>query len=366
MRTSNRRSSLLLGATAPMLFLAGCAASPAIERADDARSSARRNSAPTAESAPFAQPPSEDGALAAAPKGEAEMQQGPSRSAEPPRAGNSGAEYSGKSTYDEAAPAARAPSAADSDYRAENRARGAGSAYKSAPSPIAPKKDVRPGLGTTWGETRTSHVSQVSFERQSSNNPSAVFQINYNDDQGILAQTGERSLNNFEPNYTESSGRFVSVEIVDPGGSPLLGLSRSDRTYVVGRDGDRYAIRIRNHDRQRFEVVASVDGLDVIDGSKAGFGKRGYILEPYGTLLIEGFRRSSSAIASFRFGSVADSYAGRTGSDRHVGVIGVAMFGERYNEPVYTDGEIDRRETADPFPGQYARPPHPRRGYDLQ
>jgi urate oxidase len=126
---------------------------------------------------------------------------------------------------------------------------------------------------------------------------------------------------------------------------------------VVGSDGDRYAIRIRNHDGQRVEVVATVDGLDVIDGTRAGFSKRGYIVDPYATLLIEGFRRSSSAIAAFRFGAVADSYAARTQSDRHVGVIGVAVFGERARAPEYSEDELRRRDSADPFPGRYARPP---------
>ena len=85
-----------------------------------------------------------------------------------------------------------------------------------------------------------------------------------------------------------------------------------------------------------------------------------------GTLTIEGFRRSSSAVAAFRFGSVANSYAALTSGDRNVGVIGVAVFAERSQPvprrptPVYTNREIEKRETADPFPRQYAQPPRPR------
>jgi hypothetical protein len=207
-------------------------------------------------------------------------------------------------------------------------------------------------------------VRPVDFSRESERSPFALFRIFYNDQTGILAQTGERSFEDFSPNYTESANRFVSVEIVDPNGSALLGLTQNNGTYVLGRDGDRYAIRIRNHERQRFEVVATVDGLDVIDGTKGHFGKRGYILDSYGTLMIEGFRRSGSSVAAFRFGSVADSYAARTSGDRNVGVIGVALFAERNPEPIYTNQEIERRETADPFPNQYARPPQPRRIYE--
>jgi hypothetical protein len=44
---------------------------------------------------------------------------------------------------------------------------------------------------------------------------------------------------------------------------------------------------------------------------------------------IDGWRTSLSEVAAFRFSSVRDSYAGRTGQDRNVGVIGVAFFRER-------------------------------------
>jgi hypothetical protein len=201
----------------------------------------------------------------------------------------------------------------------------------------------------------------VSFERHAFMNPTETFRILYNDESGILAQSGEDSLAAFDSNYATGKNGFVSVEIVDPNGIPLPGLSRGGKTYVAGTDGERYGIRVRNHGQYRFEIVATVDGLDVIDGTKGNFTKRGYILDSYGTLLIEGFRQSTSAVATFRFGAVADSYAARTQSDRNVGVIGVAVFAERGAVPEYTDREIQKRESADPFPGQFARPPQPPR-----
>ena len=57
--------------------------------------------------------------------------------------------------------------------------------------------------------------------------------------------------------------------------------------------------------------------------------KRGYILPAYGSATIDGFRTSLDQVATFRFSSVADSYAGRLGQARDVGVIGVAFFPER-------------------------------------
>ena len=62
------------------------------------------------------------------------------------------------------------------------------------------------------------------------------------------------------------------------------------------------------------------------------------------------------AVAAFRFGRVADSYAAQTGSDHNVGVIGLAIFAERGAR--WTRGELHRRDTADPFPQRdYAAPP---------
>jgi hypothetical protein len=113
---------------------------------------------------------------------------------------------------------------------------------------------------------------------------------------------------------------------------------------------------VRNATDARFEIVASVDGLDVIDGRPADPVRRGYLIDPHGVLAIDGFRTSDDAVAAFRFGRVADSYAAQTGSDRNVGVIGLAIFAERGAR--WTRGELHRRDTADPFPERgYAAPP---------
>jgi hypothetical protein len=104
----------------------------------------------------------------------------------------------------------------------------------------------------------------------------------------------------------------------------------SGRAYVLGTIGERYRIHITNPTSRRVEAVVSVDGLDAIDGKTASYDdKRGYVILPYGEVTIEGFRTSLDQVATFRFSSVRDSYAGRKGQDRNVGVIGVAFFPER-------------------------------------
>ena len=124
------------------------------------------------------------------------------------------------------------------------------------------------------------------------------------------------------------------VEVV-VNGVPLHEYAHDGRYFVEGSEGDRYALRVRNNTGTRVEVVASVDGLDVVDG-KAGeyVHKRGYVIAPWQTYDIEGFRLDLGRVAAFRFSSVGDSYAAKKGDARNVGVIGVAFFAER-PRPVY-------------------------------
>jgi hypothetical protein len=124
------------------------------------------------------------------------------------------------------------------------------------------------------------------------------------------------------------AGPYV-VELVDESGVPLPTFDHRGRTYVLGAAGARYLVRVRNTSPRRVEVVASVDGRDVVDGRPAAFEKRGYLVEPYGAVTIDGFRLGDDAVAAFRFGAVSRSYAAQMGDARDVGVIGVAVFAER-------------------------------------
>jgi hypothetical protein len=268
------------------------------------------------------------------------------------------------------APAPAAPPApameesADAEYAppapAAKSAGGMAMRRESRPRPRHPRH--RPGLGTTWGETRRSEVRHRRFDRASSD-PFARLAVYYNDAEGISAQMAYRGGEGPSPYYARTPNGNITVALESPDGRVLVGRRANGRTYVVGREGERYNIVIRNNTGGRFEVVASVDGLDVIDGRPATTGKRGYLLPPHGKLVIDGFRKSDSTVAAFRFGKVSDSYAARTTGGRNVGVIGVAFFGERGTE--WTTDEIRRRETADPFPvdTRYAQPPPSGRVY---
>lgn len=126
---------------------------------------------------------------------------------------------------------------------------------------------------------------------------------------------------------TARSGAYT-VELVDEGGRQLPTFHHRGRTYVLGTHGARYLLRIRNQTGGRIEVVASVDGRDVVDGKPASVSRPGYLVEAWGQVVIDGFRLSHASVAAFRFATVESSYAARMGDARDVGVIGVAVFTE--------------------------------------
>ncbi|MBK7579361.1 MAG: hypothetical protein IPI67_04060 [Myxococcales bacterium] len=241
-----------------------------------------------------------------------------------------------------------------------------GPAAESAPSPAAAGEaeksaDVagreRPGLGTEWGENRESRVSTSAFFRDRPDQPFDVVKMFYNDNEGVRAMARRAGVSDFSDSSGRATRGAITVRLLDGSGRPLEGFSSSGNTYVIGGHGQRYIIQIKNNTGVRFEAVTTVDGLDVINGRSGSFSNRGYIVNGFSTVEIDGWRRSSDTVASFRFGRVSDSYAGKKGDDRNVGVIGVALFEERGATFSWTQEEVDKRHGADPFPGKFAAPP---------
>ena len=101
------------------------------------------------------------------------------------------------------------------------------------------------------------------------------------------------------PILGEPAAALVTIELRDQSGRILPGLIVGDRWFVVGEEGRRYTIVVRNRSDFRLEIVLSVDGLDVIDGRAASFRKRGYIVNPHRKLAVEGFRQTTDAVAAF-------------------------------------------------------------------
>ncbi len=154
----------------------------------------------------------------------------------------------------------------------------------------------------------------------------------------------------------DRAGAYEVEVLVDGGVAPTY--AHEGETYVMGQLGARYTLRVHNHSGRRVEAVVSVDGRDAIDGKPAELrNKRGYLVPAYGTVDIDGWRISRAEAAAFRFSTVPDSYAARTGSAREVGVIGVAVFPERYVPP------LPPRRPQPIYPRSYDDESAPRDGY---
>jgi len=148
---------------------------------------------------------------------------------------------------------------------------------------------------------------------------------------------------------SSQSGPY-SMELIGEDGRTLPTFQKDGRTYVLGARGDRYSVRIRNQSGSRVEFVTSVDGRDVLDGNPANWTKRGYIVNPWDQVVIDGFRLDQNRVAAFRFSSVRDSYAARMGNARDVGVVGVAVFTERRQPPM-----LERRRLSNELGGLGSR-----------
>ena len=123
---------------------------------------------------------------------------------------------------------------------------------------------------------------------------------------------------------------LVRLEIVDrDSGRWLDQYPRRDDTWIAGTPGHRYAVRLTNTTGERVLVVLSVDGVNAVTGQTADPSQAGYVLAPWQSTEIAGWRKSHREVAQFVFTSLPDSYAARTGRPANVGTIGIAAFRER-------------------------------------
>ncbi len=146
------------------------------------------------------------------------------------------------------------------------------------------------------------------------------------------------------------AGRPVDVEIFDrTSGRQLPVYWHAGERHVAGEPGHEYEIRIKNRGHSRMLAVTSVDGVNVITGRTASPDQGGYVIDPYGRVEIDGWRKSMDEVAAFYFTSLPDSYAARTGRPDNVGVIGVALFCERVVYPAPMEQDSVARSEAEPL-----------------
>jgi len=133
-----------------------------------------------------------------------------------------------------------------------------------------------------------------------------------------------------------SARNLVELDVVDrDNGQWLPEYGHRGQDWIAGVPGHRYSVRLTNTTGQRVLVVLSVDGVNAVTGQTASPSQGGYVLEPWESTEIAGWRKSLDDVAQFVFTDLPDSYATRTGRPDNVGVIGIAVFRERQVQPVY-------------------------------
>jgi hypothetical protein len=130
----------------------------------------------------------------------------------------------------------------------------------------------------------------------------------------------------------ETSGSLVSVA-VELEGRPIALYPAPDgsgRYYLEARPGVRYAVTLASRSGGRLGVVLAVDGLNVISGEREAGRGRMYVLDPWQSVTVRGWRTSLEEVRQFTFVDERASYAARSGkANEKMGWIEVAVFRER-------------------------------------
>lgn len=116
-------------------------------------------------------------------------------------------------------------------------------------------------------------------------------------------------------------------------GKPIRKYPHNGRIYIEAKDGIEYSIKIKNNSYARILAVASVDGINAINGEAGGATKAGYVINGRDSYEIKGFRTSNESVNTFKFSDKEKSYAAKsdqTGGDTsNCGVIGVQIYSEK-------------------------------------
>jgi hypothetical protein len=121
--------------------------------------------------------------------------------------------------------------------------------------------------------------------------------------------------------------------------------------FICGKKGEAYTLVLRNNTPGRVLAVATVDGMSIMDGKPGSTkGEHGYVLSPYQTLEIPGWRLDNDDVARFRFGGPEKSYAAKMGlTTENLGVIGCAFYEEKVTSPTVVQQPYPFTPTTAPF-----------------
>ena len=101
---------------------------------------------------------------------------------------------------------------------------------------------------------------------------------------------------------TSSAGNLLDLAVVDRDTGETLRTYRDHgKVYVAGTPGHRYSVRMVNRTGGRVMTVLSVDGVNAITGQTASANQSGYVLSPWESAEIAGWRKSGDEIGAIQF-----------------------------------------------------------------
>lgn len=145
---------------------------------------------------------------------------------------------------------------------------------------------------------------------------------------------------------------FAVEILVD--GRPLTEYNARGKTYIEALHGKEYSIRLINRSGGRVAVALAVDGLNSINAQKTTLQQAAkWLLEPYQTIVIDGWQTGSDTARKFFFTTERNSYGAWLGKTEDLGVISAAFFFEKRRpkpQPVDRPSWRDRSQKEAPAP----------------
>ena len=136
-------------------------------------------------------------------------------------------------------------------------------------------------LGTKWGDELTSNVSDVDLKRLK-DEPIAQSAIRY----------ANKNYQGKSVNSLSIASGTISFSVVDDQMNNLPLFRDGQQYYLSAKEGQSYQLHYQNHSDKTYEIVASVDGLDVLNGQEASVYSSGYVLYPQQTLTLKGLEKA--------------------------------------------------------------------------
>lgn len=173
-------------------------------------------------------------------------------------------------------------------------------------------------LGTKWGDEIDDSVTSIEAKRLS-DEPIGEIAISY---------AGKEFQGSAVKSISLLTGQ-VQLSILDDQYNPLPAYRLDGNYYLKAKENQSYYLHYRNSSSNTYEIIASVDGINVLTGNAASkYSPTGYILDARGELTIKGFRKDEHSVASFTFSKPENSYANHSaqGDIGNVGIIGTVVY----------------------------------------